>query len=145
VAIDRVYGSVAVGPFNYETVVGGEFPTRIDFKNVTLAQFGLLGLALRDLAEGRIALGFGKSRGLGRVTASFDSLEIHYPTCILEDGALRLIGTASHTLWTNGMPEQSPTVERQRPGTVAAHADHVVALRRESLDQCAPGDAGYDG
>ena len=36
VAIDRVYGSVAVGPFNYETVVGGEFPTRIDFKNVTL-------------------------------------------------------------------------------------------------------------
>ncbi|MBO9336996.1 MAG: hypothetical protein J7455_20445 [Roseiflexus sp.] len=92
VAIDRVYGSVAVGPFNYETVVGGEFPTRIDFKNVTLAQFGLLGLALRDLAEGRIALGFGKSRGLGRVTASFDSLEIHYPTCVLEDGALRLVG-----------------------------------------------------
>lgn len=92
VAIDRVYGSVAVGPFNYETVVGGEFPTRIDFKNVTLAQLGLLGLALRDLAEGRIALGFGKSRGLGRVTASFDHLEIRYPTCILKDGALHLVG-----------------------------------------------------
>jgi CRISPR/Cas system CSM-associated protein Csm3 (group 7 of RAMP superfamily) len=91
VAIDRVYGS-ASGLFNYETVVRGEFPTRIDFKNVTLAQLGLLGLALRDLAEGRIALGFGKSRGLGRVTASFDSLEIHYPTCVLEDGALRLVG-----------------------------------------------------
>ncbi|MCS7289882.1 MAG: RAMP superfamily CRISPR-associated protein [Roseiflexus sp.] len=93
VAIDRVYGSVAVGPFNYETVVSGEFPTRIDFKNVTLAQLGLLGLALRDLAEGRVALGFGKSRGLGRVTASFESLDILYPTCVLEGNALRLIGS----------------------------------------------------
>jgi CRISPR/Cas system CSM-associated protein Csm3 (group 7 of RAMP superfamily) len=92
VAIDRVYGSVAFGPFNYETVVRGEFPTRIDFKNVTLAHLGLLGLALRDLAEGRVALGFGKSRGLGRVTASFDSLDILYPTCVLEGSALRLIG-----------------------------------------------------
>ncbi|MGB9754909.1 RAMP superfamily CRISPR-associated protein [Roseiflexus castenholzii] len=93
VAIDRVYGSVAVGPFNYETVVSGEFPTRIDFKNVTLAQLGLLGLALRDLAEGRVALGFGKSRGLGRVTAAFDSLDILYPTCVLEGNALRLVGS----------------------------------------------------
>lgn len=91
VAIDRVYGSVAVGPFNYETVVAGEFPTRIDFKNMTLAQLGLLGLALRDLAEGRIALGFGKSRGLGRVTASFEALEIHYPICELDGAVLRTL------------------------------------------------------
>ncbi|NTV65863.1 MAG: hypothetical protein HGA65_20330, partial [Oscillochloris sp.] len=66
VAIDRIYGSVAVGPFNYETAVQGSFPTRITFKNLTLAQLGLLGLALRDLADGRIGIGFGKSRGLGR-------------------------------------------------------------------------------
>ncbi|PDW04090.1 RAMP superfamily CRISPR-associated protein [Candidatus Viridilinea mediisalina] len=93
VAIDRIYGSVAVGlgPFNYETVIGGTFKTKINFKNVTLAQLGLLGLALRDLAEGRIAIGFGKSRGLGRVKVHFDTLRITYPTCELANGHLRLL------------------------------------------------------
>lgn len=91
VAIDRIYGSVAVGPFNYETVVGGSFTTRIDLKNVTLAQLGLLGLALRDLAEGRVALGFGKSRGLGRVSVSFDRLSLRYPTCEVAENELRLL------------------------------------------------------
>lgn len=94
VAIDRIYGSVAVGPFSYETVVGGSFKTRIDLKNVTLAQFGLLGLALRDLAEGRVALGFGKSRGLGRVKVCFEQLRFFYPTCELKDGELRLLSGA---------------------------------------------------
>lgn len=91
VAIDRIYGSVAVGPFNYEVVVEGAFTSRIDLKNLTLAQLALLGLALRDLAEGRIGIGFGKSRGLGRVTVSFDELALRYPTCTLQDG-LALLG-----------------------------------------------------
>lgn len=92
VAIDRIYGSVAVGPFNYETAVAGAFATRIDFKNVTLAQLGLLGLALRDLAAGRVGLGFGKSRGLGRVRVTFAGMDLYYPTCELKDSALRPIG-----------------------------------------------------
>ncbi|MFV9504097.1 MAG: RAMP superfamily CRISPR-associated protein [Oscillochloridaceae bacterium umkhey_bin13] len=101
VAIDRIYGSVAVGPFNYETVIGGNFKTKINFKNLTLAQLGLLGLALRDLAEGRIAIGFGKSRGLGRVKVSFDHLRLHYPTCTLIDGQLRLLGATSGVAASN--------------------------------------------
>jgi CRISPR/Cas system CSM-associated protein Csm3 (group 7 of RAMP superfamily) len=101
VAIDRVYGSVAVGPFNYETVVAGAFPTTIDVRNVTLAQLGLLGLVLRDLAAGRVAIGFGKSRGLGRVTATFDGLTLRYPTCALRDGWLRLLNGAAVTEATN--------------------------------------------
>ncbi len=91
VAIDRIYGSVAVGPFNYEVVVGGTFTSRIDFKNLTLAQLGLLGLALRDLAEGRVGIGFGKSRGLGRVKITFDEMTLRYPTCTLDNG-LALLG-----------------------------------------------------
>lgn len=91
VAIDRIYGSVAHGPFNYETVVAGKFHTQITFKNLTLAHLALLGLALRDLAEGRIGIGFGKSRGLGRVKVSFDELRLYYPTCELVDGTLRLL------------------------------------------------------
>ncbi len=95
VAIDRIYGSVAVGPFNYETVVEARFTTRIAVKNVTLAQLALLGLALRDLAEGRVAVGFGKSRGLGRVKVTFERLELYYPTCELADGQLRLLSGAA--------------------------------------------------
>ena len=79
VAIDRVYGSVAVGPFNYEVVTRGVFRTRLVFRNVTLAQLALVGLALRDLGEGRIGLGFGKSRGLGRVTLDWGKLTLRYP------------------------------------------------------------------
>lgn len=91
VAIDRIYGSVAVGPFNYETLIGGRFKTTINFKNITLAQLGLLGLALRDLAEGRIAIGFGKSRGLGRVKVTFDQMVMTYPTCEIANGELQLL------------------------------------------------------
>lgn len=91
VAIDRIYGAVAVGPFNYETLIGGAFKTKINLKNLTLAQIGLIGLALRDLAAGRIAIGFGKSRGLGRVQVSFDRMTLRYPTCELKDGKLQLL------------------------------------------------------
>lgn len=79
VAIDRVYGSVAVGPFNYEVVTKGTFTTKIVFKNFTLAQFALVGLALRDIHEGYVRLGFAKSRGMGRVTVNWDKLTIRYP------------------------------------------------------------------
>jgi len=95
VAIDRIYGSVAVGPFNYEVVVGGSFSSRIDFKNLTLAQLALLGLALRDLAEGRVAIGFGKSRGLGRVKLVFEQLNISYPTCELQDNRVTPVNGAA--------------------------------------------------
>lgn len=95
VAIDRIYGSVAVGPFNYEVVVGGSFTSRLDFKNLTLAQLALLGLSLRDLAEGRVGIGFGKSRGLGRVKVSFDQMHISYPTCELRGDVLTPLNGAT--------------------------------------------------
>lgn len=93
VAIDRVYGSVAVGPFNYEVVTRGVFTTRIMMRNITLPQLALLGLALRDLGEGRVGLGFGKSRGLGRVTLEWGRMEVRYPL-----GTLRRPAPADDTL-----------------------------------------------
>jgi len=85
VAIDRVFGSVAVGPFQLEVVTQGEFATRLYLKNFTVAQLGLVALALRDLKAGRVGVGFGKSRGLGQVTARLDRLEVNYPTWSLLD------------------------------------------------------------
>jgi CRISPR-associated RAMP protein (TIGR02581 family) len=92
VAIDRVFGSVAVGPFNYETVTSGKFQTTIRIKNFTLAQIGLLALALRDLTAERVRVGFGKSRGLGVVNGHVDALTLRYPLCELKDGKFYLLG-----------------------------------------------------
>jgi CRISPR-associated RAMP protein (TIGR02581 family) len=79
VAIDRVFGSVAHGPFNYEVVTRGTFRTSISFRNFTLPQLALFGLALRDVGEGRVGIGFGKSRGLGRVMIDWGRLTLRYP------------------------------------------------------------------
>jgi hypothetical protein len=79
VAIDRISGAVAHGPFQLEVVTQGTFHTQLYLKNFQLWQVGLLAVALRDMAQGRVPLGFAKSRGLGRVGLVYDSLEISYP------------------------------------------------------------------
>lgn len=79
VAIDRLSGGVAAGPFDLEVALEGRFETRLTLVNYELWQVGLLALALRDMTEGRLLLGYGKSRGLGRVRVSFTRLELAYP------------------------------------------------------------------
>lgn len=92
VAIDRVFGSVAVGPFNYQVCTSGEFRTKIHLKNFSLAQLGLIGLVLRDLNEGWFGLGFAKSRGLGMVEVKLNSAVVQYPGCVLENQQIRSLG-----------------------------------------------------
>ncbi|MGV0026851.1 RAMP superfamily CRISPR-associated protein [Phormidesmis priestleyi] len=102
VAIDRVFGSVAVGPFNYQVCVAGEFRTKIHLKNFTLAQLGLIGLVLRDLNEGWFGLGFAKSRGLGTVQVKLNEAIVQYPGCELKDGQICVLGSSdSQKRWTN--------------------------------------------
>ena len=79
VAIDRLSGGVAVGPFDMEVALEGEFETTLRLHNFELWQVGLIGLVLRDLKLGQVRIGFGKSRGLGLVSLSLDKLEIAYP------------------------------------------------------------------
>lgn len=93
VAIDRVFGSVAVGPFNYQVCTGGEFNTKIHLKNFSLAQLGLIGLVLRDLDEGWFGLGFAKSRGMGLVEVKLKSAIVQYPGCLLENQKILQMGS----------------------------------------------------
>lgn len=79
VAIDRLSGGVAVGPFDMEVALDGRFQTTMRLHNFETWQIGLLALALRDLKTGQVRLGFAKSRGLGAVKVTFDQLEIGYP------------------------------------------------------------------
>jgi CRISPR/Cas system CSM-associated protein Csm3 (group 7 of RAMP superfamily) len=79
VAIDRVSGAVAVGPFNLEVVTQGAFYGSLTLHNFQLWQIGLLAIVLRDLSQGRVPIGFAKSRGLGRVSVEYLRAEIAYP------------------------------------------------------------------
>lgn len=79
VAIDRILGSVAVGPFTLEVVTRGAFQTTLTLENFELWQIGLLAVALRDLGTGLCPIGFGKTRGLGRVSVTYNAFEVAYP------------------------------------------------------------------
>lgn len=76
VAIDRKMGSVSVGPFDFEVVTGGTFYGDIIIRNFQLWQLALILTALRDIDEGYQQLGYGKSRGLGKVSLKSYALEI---------------------------------------------------------------------
>ena len=95
VAIDRFSGSTTDSSlFNFQVCTSGAFKTSIHLKNFTLAQLGLIGLVLRDLHEGWVGVGFGKSRGLGFVKVDYLKATIQYPTaCLNKDGKVSLMGS----------------------------------------------------
>ncbi|MBW4641466.1 MAG: CRISPR-associated protein [Goleter apudmare HA4340-LM2] len=101
VAIDRVFGSVAVGPFNYQVCTAGEFKTKIHLKNFTLSQLGLIGLVLRDLNDGWFGLGFAKSRGLGTVQVKLNQATVQYPGCVLSADKRQIQAIGSQKQWAN--------------------------------------------
>jgi CRISPR/Cas system CSM-associated protein Csm3 (group 7 of RAMP superfamily) len=90
VAIDRVTGAVAQGPFEIEIMTDGWLEGRVTIRNYTVGQFGLLAGALLDLSDGLIPLGYGKSRGLGRVELRIADLAIR--TLRPPEGALVGVG-----------------------------------------------------
>ncbi|MEG4440950.1 RAMP superfamily CRISPR-associated protein [Microcoleus sp. AT9_B5] len=118
VAIDRIFGSVAVGPFNYQVCTAGEFNTKIHLKNFTLAQLALIGLVLRDLNDGWFGLGFAKSRGLGTVQVKLNSATVQYPGCILDGNQICAIGTQKQWAYTSllGAGEFLESTEAQAYG-----------------------------
>ncbi len=90
VAIDRITGAVAQGPFELEVLTEATFQGVITLRNFTLGQLGLLAAALLDLSDGLVPMGFGKSRGLGRVRLAFDTFTVR--TLRNPEGYLRGVG-----------------------------------------------------
>ena len=79
VAIDRLSGAVANGPFTLEVVTQGQFQATLSLENFELWQLGLVTIALRDLGSSLCPIGYGKSRGLGRMAVTLSRLEVGYP------------------------------------------------------------------
>ena len=77
VSIDRKKGGPVPGSlFEFEVVVGGDFRTSVHLANFELWQLGLLGVVLADIDEGFVRVGSAKSRGLGSMSVSIDSLVV---------------------------------------------------------------------
>lgn len=77
VAIDRFTGGAAPNAlYDLEVLTRGEFSTSIEIRNFERWQLGLLGLIFRDMEQGLIRIGFGKSRGLGRFEAKITQFKL---------------------------------------------------------------------
>jgi CRISPR-associated RAMP protein (TIGR02581 family) len=121
IAVDRFTGGVAQGPFDLEVVTRGEFLWRLTVRNFERWQLGLLALVLRDLEDGMVRLGYGKSRGLGDIRNTVTTFEIAYLGANLPETLVGLWGQATET-------------ERERYGLAAeARAASLPAGRRVGL------------
>lgn len=79
VGIDRFTGGTVKGVlFDLQAVVGGKFEARIRLTNFELWQLAGLNLLLADLKDEMIAVGSGRSRGMGRVRAKVASFRLAY-------------------------------------------------------------------
>jgi len=77
VAISRQTGT-AISPFSAVGLKGAEFVLTVRLRNFELWQVGLLGHLFDDLGQGRVPLGYGKNKGLGRVTAAAERIQVTF-------------------------------------------------------------------
>jgi len=78
VGIDRFTGGVASGPFELKVVSHAEFETQIYLRNFELWQLGLLAYVFKDFDNGLCSIGYGKSRGFGKVIGKVNRVELRY-------------------------------------------------------------------
>jgi CRISPR-associated RAMP protein (TIGR02581 family) len=78
VAIDRLCGKVAQGPFDYQALTGAVFDATITIRNFELWMLGAWGYLLQDLQDRLIRIGAHKSRGMGTVEAKVKAMRLSY-------------------------------------------------------------------
>jgi hypothetical protein len=77
-------------------VTNAKFHVQLQLVNFELWQLGLIAYVLRDLCEGAVGIGSGKSRGLGQVSATIPQLQVIMVTqCLPQRDVARLWGTGA--------------------------------------------------
>jgi len=80
IGIDRFTGGVHSGAnMRFHVLENTAFHTTVTLRNFELWQLGLLAFAFRDFEQGRVALGFGKTKGFGQVVGEVTRVELTYP------------------------------------------------------------------
>jgi CRISPR-associated RAMP protein (TIGR02581 family) len=80
VGIDRFTGGASSGAlFELEVVRSSvEFEAQIYIRNFELWQLGLLAYVFKDFEDGFVSVGYGKSRGFGKVIGRVNRVELRY-------------------------------------------------------------------
>jgi CRISPR-associated RAMP protein (TIGR02581 family) len=77
IGIDRFTGGASSGAkFRYQYLIGKTFKAQVQIRNFELWQIGLLGYLFRDFEEELVPIGFGKTRGLGRVKGTVEEARL---------------------------------------------------------------------
>lgn len=94
VGIDRFTGgSFKRAKFDLEAITNARFEAQLKIVNFELWHLGLLAFVLRDLSEGLLGIGSGKSRGLGQVSARISRVQVEMAKhCLPQADAQRLWG-----------------------------------------------------
>ncbi|MDD3581427.1 MAG: RAMP superfamily CRISPR-associated protein [Desulfobacca sp.] len=95
IGIDRFTGGVCSGANFRDLVIeaGVSFQNEIMIRNFELWQLGLLAYVIRDLycwEDGRIRMGYGKSKGYGQVQGEVGEVSISYYGPSVSGGSMRL-------------------------------------------------------
>lgn len=79
VGIDRFTGGASSGAkFMLEPITDASFSTQIYIRNFELWQLGLLAYVFQDFKDELIRIGYGKSRGLGKVKGVVKQVKLRY-------------------------------------------------------------------
>lgn len=79
IGIDRFTGGTASGvKFRNQVLENGAFSFTISIRNFEIWQLGLLAFVLRDLENGALKLGFGKTKGFGLVQGVLSAATLTY-------------------------------------------------------------------
>ena len=154
VGIDRLTGGASHGAkFELEVVsTGVVFETDIHLRNFEIWQLGMLFVVIQDMEDELIRIGSGRSRGLGKVTASIsDQGRNGRPgglvTSIIRGseepanqlwGLGRWLNDGSYGTWPDDLLELAQPIERSDRGIRSIRAfknDALLVLRDAAIDE----------
>lgn len=139
VGINRFTGGTVPGVlFDLQVLVGGRFKADLRLANFELWQLAAVNLLLFDLTDEMIAVGSGRSRGLGRVRAAIDSYQLAYMRPIEHLSGMYQLASAAERQqyrlhdWAPADPIALPTPEprglRQQYDLSADWSERLAAL-----------------
>jgi CRISPR-associated RAMP protein (TIGR02581 family) len=157
VGIDRLTGGASHGAkFELEVVgTGVVFETQIHLRNFEIWQLGMLFVILDDLQDGLIHIGSGRSRGLGKVTATLSEKQVGerpdgFVTSTLRGskepidqlwGLGRWLNDRTYGTWPDDYLPLAPVVERVERGIRATRSfgshnqEQFMVVRQAAMSQ----------
>jgi len=133
ISIDRRKGSVAHGPFEMEVLCGGTLYGEVIARNYGLWQLGMLLFVIDRIDDGTLRLGFGKSRGLGRVQLKLEKMVVEqFGRLYAETDALKGAGNDGGTL---KLPPNVPQTDLVLSRRFVLTLDDLKKVKQELIQQ----------